>query len=151
MADQEAWVVGDMLKELDEVNQSWMAKMPVLGDNKEVQMAKQMHRVMSGLASVAGEDANSETLENLTRKEKLKAALLGETTVEEINMVINQFQVMTLMHRVVRQRKLDGKSIPASAEGIQFLMQQEAPKLLTKKQKRQMAKDQQQRMMRKPR
>jgi len=108
-----------------------------------------MHKTLSGLAKVAGTDAAS--LENLTRKDKLKAALLGETTVDEINIVIKQFQVMTLMHRVVRKRKLEGKTIPTTAEGIQALMQQDAIKLLSKAQKMQLGKDQARQLMRKRR
>lgn len=151
MAEKEVWVVGDMVAELDEVVNSWKAKMPGVNSLRETQMAKQMYKTLSGIVKVVGKDASDETLEKMTRKDKLVAALEGETTVEEINTAIDQFRVMALMHRIVRKRKLDGKSIPTTPDGVQAIVQAEAPKMLSKAQKSKMGKEQARKILRRKR
>lgn len=138
MSTKPVWTVGDMLEELEEVVKSWIAKMPILSNNKETKMAKQMHKSVLGIVNIMGSEATSEQLEAMSRTEKLKAALQGETTAEEINILIMQFQTMNLMHRVLRKRIQDGKPLPESADAMQTAVQSEGSKLLTKGQKSRM-------------
>jgi hypothetical protein len=138
MAGKPQWTVGDMLAELDEVVQSWISKMPILSDNKETKQAKKMHKSVKGIATIMGADATGSQLESMSRTEKLKAALEGETTAEEINILISQFQTMDMMHRVLRKRVDDGKALPQTAEAMQAAVQSEGSKLLSKKQKTKM-------------
>ena len=111
-------------------------------------MATQMQRVVSGVMQVAGKDATIDDLEKLGRADKLRAALAAETTEEEVNGLIFQFQAMSLMHRVVRTRKLEGKSIPQTMEAMQTVLQVEGPKFLTKSQKAKFGKQAAQNMLR---
>jgi hypothetical protein len=138
MAGKLHWTVGDMLAELDEVVQSWISKMPILSDNKETKQAKKMHKSVKGIATIMGSDATGSQLESMTKTEKLKAALEGETTVEEINILIQQFQTMDMMHRVLRKRVDDKKPLPETADAMQAAVQSEGSKLLSKKQKTKM-------------
>ena len=141
MAHKETWTIGDMKSELDEVVKSWKVKIPVISDNKESKMAKQMHKTLTGIIKVMGEDATGEMLEQMTRTEKLKASLEGETTVEDINGIIVQFQTMDIMHRILRKRKAEGKKIPETADAIQAIMQAEGAQVLSKSQKDRMKKN----------
>jgi len=142
MSQKEKWTIGDMGDELDEVVQSWSAKMPVLSNNKEMQMAKKMHATIQGLVGVVGRDASDDILDNMTRTQKLQAAVAGETTVEEINLLVQQFQTMALMHRVLRKRVAQGKPLPTTQEAMQTVLQAEGRLALSKKQKSQMAQTQ---------
>lgn len=151
LAQKEVWVVGDMVAELDEVVTSWKAKMPGVSSLRETQMAKKMHQIFSGIVKVAGKDATDETLFKMTRKDKLVAALEGDATVEEINTAIEQFSVMALVQRVVRKRKLEGKSIPATPEGVQALVQAQASTMMSKSRRIKMGKEQALKMMRRKR
>jgi hypothetical protein len=151
MAEKEALTIGDMIAELDEVVNSWRAKMPGVSSLKETQMAKQMHKTLSGIIKVMGKDATNEMLNKMARKEKLKAALEGGTTVEEINTVIDQFRTMALMQQVIRKRRLEGKTIPTTAEGIQAIVQAEGSKMLSKAQKSKMGKEQARKILRRRR
>lgn len=135
MASKEIWRLSDTKEELDEVVKSWTAKMPVLNQSGEVKSAKLLHKTISGLIQVVGSNADDDRLEQITRAEKVQAALAAETSVEEINILIKQFQSMTLMHRVLRHRKVEGKPLPTNSEALQLVMQKEAPKFLTKAQK----------------
>jgi hypothetical protein len=146
MAEKETFRVADMIEELDEINKSWMAKMPFLSSSKETKTAKHMFKVISAVGSVAGTDATLEKLEALSRKEKLQIAIAAETSLEEINTIIQQFGVMDIMHKVVRKRKLDGKPIPLTQEGMQAAMQTDAITLLSKAQKEKAAKEHLRRM-----
>jgi hypothetical protein len=151
MAGKPHWTVGDMLAELDEVVQSWISKMPILSDNKETKQAKKMHKSVKGIATIMGADATGSMLENMSRTEKLKAALEGETTAEEVNILISQFQTMDMMHRVLRKRVDEGKVLPETAEAMQAAVQAEGPKLLSKKQKTKMMDAQSSKMKKKMR
>jgi hypothetical protein len=151
MANKESWTIGDMQAELDTVVSSWASKLPGLRDNKETQIAKKMHRALSGIIEVIGKDATDAELDAMTRKQKLEAAVRGETSVEEINILSQQFQSMALMHRILRKRKLESKSIPTTADGMQALLQSDGSKLLSEAQKERMKKAQLLKMRRTPR
>jgi hypothetical protein len=137
MASKDAWTVGDMKEELDELMSSWTAK---LSDSKEVRQGKDMHKTVSGIIAVVGDDATDVELENMSRTDKLKASIQGETSVEDINMFARQFQTMALMHRVLRKRKEEGKSLPQTVESMQTVIQAEGAKLLSKNQRNRMMK-----------
>jgi len=148
MAFKKNWTVGDMDQELKEVVDSWRSKVPGLSNNKETQQAKEMHQTFGGLMEVVGKDATAEALVKLKKVDKLRAAVAGKTTVEAVNAVIQQFEIMALMHRVVRSRKLSGKPIPQSIQAMQAVMQAEGPNFLSKEQRLRMMKQQKKEMMR---
>jgi signal recognition particle GTPase len=151
MAQKDAWTIGDMRSELDEIVTSWASKLPGLRDNKETTVAKKMHKALSGIVDVLGKDATDAELDGMTRKQKLEAAVKGGTTVEEINMLTQQFQSMALMHRIVRKRWLESKPIPTTAEGMQALLQTDGSKHLSAAQKERLKGSQLQRMRKSPR
>lgn len=137
MAEMETWTIGMMLHEIDEAASSWTAK---LVSNKETDAVKKMQKTLTGIVKIVGEDATHDKLTNMSRKEKLEAALGGETSVEEVNIMAAQFQTMSLMHRVLRKRKQEGKSIPETPEAMQSVLQADGIKFLTKDQKQKLAK-----------
>ena len=138
MAAKDDWTIGDMQEELEEVVKSWSAKMPVLGSSKEMTVAKQMYQTVESVGKILGREANADALANMSRADKLKAALAAESTVEDINILVQQFETMSLMHKVVRRRHLEGKKIPETAEAVQAIMQVEAQQMLSKDQKKKM-------------
>jgi hypothetical protein len=148
MSMKESWTVADLGDELAEAVTSWVAKIPGLSNNKETNMAKEMHKTLTGIMDIVGRDATDETLENMSRVDKLRAAVAGETTVDQVNTVIQQFGAMSLMHRVVRKRRLEGKPIPSTADSMQTVLQTEGTKMMSKTQRDRMLKTSQ-RMMKK--
>lgn len=136
MAEMETWTVGMMLHEIDEAASSWTAK---LVNNKETAAVKKMQKTLTGLVKIVGEDATYDNVHNMSRKEKLEAAVAGDTSVEEINIMAAQFQTMSLMHRILRKRKSEGKAIPETPEAMQSVLQADAMKFLTKEQKKKLA------------
>lgn len=139
MSTKDDWTIGDMKTDLDEAVQSWTAKMPVIGNSKEVTAAKKMHKTVEALAGVMGLDATSDDLAEMTHRDKLKAAIDAEADLEDLDILIQQFYSMSVMHKVVRKRHLKGKKLPESAESVQTIMQVEARGLLSKDQKKKMA------------
>ena len=140
MSNLESYTIRHMRDELQEAVDSWISKVPILSDNKETKVAKQMHATLSGLVKVLGEDADAQSLHNMTETQKLKAAIEGNTTLEDIDILTQQFQSMSIMHRVLRKRKLEGKKIPETPQAIQTIMQTEGQKVLTKSERQKLAK-----------
>ena len=139
MSEKKFWSVGDMLVELQEVKSSWMAKIPGLNSGKEIQMGKEMLRHLEGVASVMGADCPADTLKNMTTKQKLQCAVAGQTSVASIDAIIQQMNMMSLMHRIVRKRHVEGKVIPTTSDALQVLMQTEGVKLMSKEERRELA------------
>jgi hypothetical protein len=135
MVNKPDWTLNDMAQELDEVLSSWTSKIPGVNNNKEVAMAKQMHKTVTSVMSVVGVDATVEDLDKMTRADKLQAAVKSEQSVEEINIFIHQFSTASMMHRVLRKRKLEGKRIPETPEAMQEIIQTEGKSVLTPTQK----------------
>jgi hypothetical protein len=137
IAEREVWTLGPMLKEVEDVTKSWTAK---LIDNKESRAVKHMKKVLEGLISVIGKDAQADRVVGMSKKEKLQTAIAAETTVEEINILIKHVQANEKIHRIVRKRKIEGKPLPATPDAMQQLARIEFPKILTKDEKTQMKK-----------
>jgi len=142
MANKEQWVVGDMQAELQEIKDSWAAKIPGVNQQKEIQMGKEMLKSVQGIAATMGEDCPAEDLPNMTFKQKLQCAVAGETTASTIDQIVQQLQLMALMHKLVRQRHLKGLPVPTTNAQVQTLMQTEGAKLMSKQQRMKMAKRQ---------
>ena len=147
MSNKPVWTIGDFEETLKEqLNQSWFTK--ALAESKELKLAEELKESVVGILSVVGKDATAQDLEaTMTRLEKLKAASAAGTTVDQINLVLQQFETMSLVHRVIRNRKEQGKPIPQSMEAVQAIVQAEGPKLLSKKQKSRLMKQQKTQMM----
>jgi len=67
---------------------------------------------------------------------KLKISINSGKTVEEINLLVQQFKTMDIMHRVLKYRKTNGKSIPKDEKSLQSVLELDAKKVLTKKEKK---------------
>lgn len=139
MSQKDQWVVGDMLAELQEIKSSWAAKIPGVKNSKEIQMGKAMLQQMEGVASVMGPNCSALELKNMTLKQKLQCAVAGQTSSASIDIIVQQMQMMSLMHRVVRKRYLEGKPIPVNSDALQVLLQTDGIKLMTKEERRELA------------
>ena len=139
MSQKDQWVVGDMLAELQEIKSSWAAKIPGVKNSKEIQMGKAMLQQMEGVASVMGPNCSAAELKNMTLKQKLQCAVAGQTSSASIDIIVQQMQMMSLMHRVVRKRFLEGKPIPVNSDALQVLLQTDGIKLMTKEERRELA------------
>jgi hypothetical protein len=135
-----------MLDELSDALNTWTAKMPIISNNKEIKIAKQMQQTIQGIVNVVGRDATLDTLQSMSRTEKLKAAIQGTTTVDAINTFVQQFNSMDIMHKVLRQRQSAGKPLPATAEAMQIMIQQYGPTVLSKSQKSKLVQQQKKKM-----
>jgi hypothetical protein len=139
MAEMETWTIGMMYHEINEAASSWTTK---LVNTNETVAIKKMKKTLEGIVKIVGEDATRDSMMSMTRKEKLEAAVAGETNVDEVNAMIAQFQTMSLMHRMLRKRKQEGKSIPDTPEDLQSIFQAEGIKVLSKDEKKKLAKQQ---------
>ena len=142
MALKKEWVLGEMLSELQEIQKSWSAKIPGVNQAKEIQMAVAMHQTVSGVAEILGADATADRLEHMTAKEKLQCAVAGETSTADIDQLRHQFQIMSLMHQIVRKRYLEKKPLPDTQEAMQMAMQTEAMSLMSKAQRTKLGRQQ---------
>ncbi|KAL7576603.1 hypothetical protein ACA910_005544 [Epithemia clementina (nom. ined.)] len=142
MANQETYTLGDMLDELNSNLNNWRAKLPGLSSSSEVKNGKKMQRMIQGLIDVLENNpkASFRETEALTKVQKLKAANAAEVTLAELNVFLHQFDTLCSMQRVMRQRKLRGKSLPTTPESAQAIMHREVIHVLTPKQKEQIRK-----------
>ena len=137
MANKEKWTLSDMKAELDEVVSSWSSKVPGLNNVKELEISKKMHKSLVATISVVG-DATLDRVEKMTRIEKLKAAAASQSTVQDINILIDQFSHTTVMHKILRDRLKNNKPLPETPESAQTILQAEARKHLSAQQKKKM-------------
>jgi hypothetical protein len=139
MSEKETWTVADMSKEIREQVESWTgriaAKVPYLKDQQDVKKSRALLKVSNAVVEVMGADCDLDALEAMGRAEKLKIAVAAEAPVEDVNNFIANFQNIAITHRLVRMRKLAGKSIPASHDQLIAMLQKHGSKLMTKAQK----------------
>lgn len=151
MAEKESWLIGDAIREIDDSLNTWKAKVPGASGMNEIKVAKEMVKSLNAIAKVVGKEATEDAILKMSHKDKLVAAVNGETTLESINTLIEQFCTMSLMQRALRKRKLEKKTLPTTPEGVTNLLKVEAPKLMSKEQKTKMGQEQAKRMMKRNR
>ena len=132
MAKSEEWRIGSFKNELEEISKAWQAKIPLLSDAKEVKAAKDMLSLVEAMCAHLGNDATVDQLRAMSRTDKLKVSLEADKTVEDVNILTEQFEAMTIMQRVLRKQFLDGQDLPDSEEDVSALVQKLGPKLMTK-------------------
>lgn len=145
LATQSAFTLADMHEDIQEAVNSWTAKLPGVGSSKEVEAAKSMNQLLEGFKQVLGADATN--VSYLTRAQKLQVAVQAGGTVQDVNMLVTQFETMSLMQRILRDRHEQGKKVPETPEAIQALLQSEGQKYLSKTQREGMAKKSRQMML----
>jgi hypothetical protein len=148
MAAKEAYKLTDMLEELDEVNKSWMAKVPGL-NNKDTEMAKVMYKTVAAMVSVLGQEATYETLLNTSKKERLEIAIAADTTLDDVQLITEQIRMMSITQRVMRKRALDGKPLPTTMGAMQVVLENEVVGVLTRQEKIHLAEKQTKEALRK--
>jgi hypothetical protein len=62
---------------------------------------------------------------------KLQISIKSGADLKDINALIQQFQSMDIMHRVLRYRMEHGLEIPTDEEGAKMLLQKDVQKVLT--------------------
>ena len=138
MANTPVWTVGMFKDEVDETLSSWKTKVPGIGGTSQVQAAKDTQKAVSQMAAQLGGAATARDVAAMDRKEKLKLAIACEMSMEEINVILNQFRQMDLMHRILRYRKENGLDLPKDQQGLKMAFQQDGMKILSNAEKKEM-------------
>lgn len=136
MANYEEFNIGCFASDLERSMSDWKTKIPGMGRTAQVKAMKQAFKVINSVMEQLGKDATALELSELRRKDKLKIALKGDFTVEDLNSLIAQFNNMQVMFKVLRYRKLNNKSIPKDDQQMRLAVQEDALKVLSKKEKK---------------
>merc|ERR1712110_664351 len=88
--------------------------------------------------NVMGNNANIDDLKFMGKKVKLKISLESKADLSDINTLIQNFKSMEVIHRVLRYRKFNGKSLPSNEENLRTILQTDSPKVVTNKEKKDM-------------
>jgi len=139
MSNATQWTLTDFISDVERSTNDWRSKLPGLSNLQQVKLAKQATAISKAMMKYVGGDATfQDVTEKLDRTNKLKVALESESTVEEVNVMIQQLQSVDIMHRIIRKRKKEGKSLPTNESSMKSLMQAEGLQAMTKKQKQNM-------------
>jgi hypothetical protein len=173
MAESEKWTLKDFSDEIDETLSSWRTKIPGVSNLQQVKSAKEAQVVIKAVVDEVGRDATAEDLGSLGRTEKVskwveewgfrasglgshiaslplqqKISLKSGISIEDLNIMIKQFQGMDMMHSVLRKRKLEGKPIPVDESTMKAALESDGPSVLSKKQKKAIQERQQRKALR---
>lgn len=138
MSNAEVWNIQSYANEIEASLSTWRTKIPGMSSVAQVKAVKETQKILKGMLDEVGSNATADDLNNLGRKEKLKISVNSQTPIDDINVMIKQFQNMALMHQTLRYRKQSGKPLPADEVELRMAMQQDGKNVLTKKQKRTM-------------
>jgi hypothetical protein len=136
MANQDEWTIADFQKDLAKTTSSWRAMIPGVGDSKEVETARESNKIALAIIETLGPNLCLGNMMNLSREDKLKIAIKSERSVTEINVFMNLCQHVDIMHKVLRQRKIEGKPIPKEQQALQSLIQTEGIRAMSNSQRK---------------
>mmetsp|Transcript_18405 Transcript_18405/g.35834 ORF Transcript_18405/g.35834 Transcript_18405/m.35834 type:complete len:264 (-) Transcript_18405:80-871(-) len=138
MANAETWTLKMFADEVDETLSSWRSKIPGMGGTRQIKTAKETQKVAKAMMEHFGGDATAEDIANLDRKQKLKLSIASEMPLDDVNVILDQFRNMEIMHRILRYRKVNGKPLPTDEAGLKMAMQQDGIKVMTNQEKKAM-------------
>ncbi|KAL7467396.1 hypothetical protein ACHAXS_007639 [Conticribra weissflogii] len=138
MANAETWTLKMFADEVDETLSSWRSKIPGMGGTRQIKTAKETQKVAKAMMEQFGGDATVEDIANLDRKQKLKLSIASEMPLDDVNVILDQFRNMEIMHRILRYRKVNGKPLPTDEAGLKMAMQQDGIKVMTNQEKKAM-------------
>jgi len=137
MSLKDQFTLTDFSEELAEAT-GWKSKIPGVSSTKEVKKAKELKAVIESLIKQKGKDATDIEIDELSKLERLRAASAAEVTLADVDQFVEQFGNMCTIQKVLRQRHLEGRSIPLTQEKLMFVVQAEGHKHMSQKQKDQM-------------
>mmetsp|Transcript_17722 Transcript_17722/g.23453 ORF Transcript_17722/g.23453 Transcript_17722/m.23453 type:complete len:252 (-) Transcript_17722:132-887(-) len=140
MASVDSWTLKAFSDEISQSLSSWRMKIPGMSNVQQVKAVKEQQKIIEAIKVEVGENGTAADITALGRKEKLKISLRSDVSIQDMNMLIKQFQSMDVMHKVLRQRKLAGKDIPTDEQGVKALIHKEGKTALTREQKQTMKK-----------
>lgn len=140
MANSERWTIKMFADEIDETLSSWTTKIPGAGSSAEIQQAKESQTVIKAIMDEIGDDVTAGDLSKMDRRQKLKLAIACKKPMDELNTVLASFSQMDIMHRILRYRKKEGIELPTDEVGLKMAMQKDGMKVMTKEEKKEMAK-----------
>ena len=138
MSNSEVWSISDFQEDMSKTVNSWRTKVPGMSNLSQVKTAKSLYSIAQAIIEEIGADSTAAKLTDMSRIDKLKVSIKSGASVEEINMMLSQFQAVDVMHSVVRRRKLDGKAIPNDEAAMRSILQKEGLKNMSKTQKKAM-------------
>lgn len=148
MANSEKWTIQNFSDDVSKTVDSWRTKIPGMSNLQQVKGAKKISNIAKAVVEVIGGGATAEELLNMSRTQKLNVAIKSKESVEDVNLMVAQFQGVQMMHQVIRKRKLEGKPIPTDEAGIRSVLQSESLGAMTKSQRKAMMESRQKRGMR---
>lgn len=148
MANSEKWTIQNFSDDVSKSVDSWRTKIPGMSNLQQVKAAKKTSNIAKAVVEVLGGGATAEELLNMSRTQKLNVAIKSKESVEDVNLMVAQFQGVQMMHQVIRKRKLEGKAIPTDEAGIRSVLQSESLGAMTKGQRKAMMESRQKRGMR---
>ena len=148
MANSEKWTIQNFSDDVSKSVDSWRTKIPGMRNLQQVKSAKKISSIAKAIVEVIGGGATAEELMNMSRTQKLNVAIKSKESVEDVNVMVAQFQGVQMMHQVVRKRKLEGKPIPNDEAGMRSVLQSESLGAMSKSQRKAMMEARQKRGMR---
>jgi len=144
IANAEVWNLKTFSADLEETLSNWKTKIPginlIKSQKETMDELRKTKKIISALMDEVGPNATSEDLDKLGRKEKLRASLKADgAPVQDLNVMIERFKSMELVHGVLRYRLKNGKSMPEDDASMKQAFEEDARHVMNKKQKRQMS------------
>lgn len=138
MANSPTWTIKMFAAEIDETLSSWTTKIPGASKSTELQAAKESQKVVNAIREQLGDNVTAKDVSKFDRKQKLKLAIACKKPMDELDVVLNSFTQMDIMHRILMYRKENGISLPEDDAGLKMAMEQDGMRVMTKEEKNKM-------------
>lgn len=131
MAEAPTWTISHFHKQIKDSTGGWRSMIPGASSTQTVKQMNAMKKLLQATMDVLGESAGANELKEMSKKEKLQISLKCGAELKDINSLVSSFESMDIMHRILRRRVENGKSIPLDEESAKVMMQTEAVNVLT--------------------
>jgi len=137
LANMETFSMKDFQEEL-ESTRTWKEKM--FGSIVDKENKERVDKILKLVKTIKSQlKDGQQSILNLGRKDKIIICMKtndDKITIDDVNEVIQLYNNMEFMHRLLRYRKSNGKSIPDSEEGMRIAAEEDQKKIVTGREKK---------------
>jgi len=140
-----------LLHYLDQINEGlgsggWKSYVPFLKSSDAMKEIQKTKEIVEATTSIMGQDVGIDELREMDKKEKLKICIKAGIELQDINLLVQQFSSLELLHRILRYRTENDLPIPSSEEDAKMVLQRDARFVMTEQEKKEVKRVQQKAM-----
>jgi len=126
MAKESEWTLNHVSQQISKSikasTSGWRSMIPGMSNVGALKQLKDEQKLVNAAIVVLGNNVGLERVKNMDRKEKLKISLESKADPSQVNVLIDNYESITIMHRMLRHRVRNELPVPKNEREAKDMM-----------------------------